>query len=100
MSKMKFKLNVASLLKAKDMGLSLHQLIILGLLQSKPHYIGQLATILDCDHATVRRMVMRLRKKGWVEQVYDKSPTGYQSRPFTALIKLTDDGQQHIKSLN
>ena len=97
---MNLKSNVNSLIKAKRMGLNLHQLIILGLLQSKPHYIGQLATILESNHATVRRMVMRLNNTDWTEQVYDKAPTGYQSRPFSALIKLTDEGLNRIKSLS
>jgi predicted transcriptional regulator len=94
------KSNVKSLIKARNMGLILHQLIILGLLQSKPHYIGQLATILESNHATVRRMVMRLNNTGWTEQVYDKAPTGYQSRPFSALIKLIDEGLNRLKSLS
>lgn len=97
---MNLKSNVKSLIKAKSIGLNLHQLIILGLLQNKPHYIGQLATILESNHATVRRMVMRLSNAGWTEQVYDKAPTGYQSRPFTALIKLTDEGLNRLKSLS
>ena len=97
---MNLKSNVKSLIKARNMGLILHQLIILGLLQSKPHYIGQLATSLESNHATVRRMVMRLSDTGLKEQVYDKAPTGYQSRPFSALIKLTDEGLNRIKSLS